>query len=459
MKSNTPPASRNRKPVRRRACFRPGVNPASSPTGMNALIYLSALLLVAAGGFTARGGEAARFTAPADEIGRLVSLLESRLALMPEVAAWKHARGLPVVDEAREAEVLDRWEVSAAALGVERRAARVFMEAQVSAARALQELRLADWRTGRATPPAARDLSTVIRPELDRIAVEMLVAARAVAARGDPASEEPRLREATGLMGQRCGLPAGTAAVIADAIAGLRVSGPATVAGLRRAKVVRVGLAGDYAPFGEDRLGELRGLDVDLARDFAASLGARVAFVRTSWPRLVADLVAGRFDLAVGGISVTPDRRARADFGPPLVADGKTPIARCADRERFGTLEGMNRPGVRVIVNPGGTNERFAREHLPRASLRVFPDNRTIFREIVEDRADVMVTDGIEVALQALRHPGLCGTRAEPFTRSEKAWMLPRGAELTAEVAAWLAPRIRSGEVARRLEAAIAEAR
>ncbi|MFM8617192.1 MAG: transporter substrate-binding domain-containing protein, partial [Opitutaceae bacterium] len=348
---------------------------------------------------------------------------------------------------------------SAGALGIDRDAARAFMETQISAARALQEGLLADWSAGRATPPRARDLPREIRPELDRIGLELLLAVRAVAASTKSDSELTRLREEIGLLGRRLGFPGDFAVRLSAAIAGLRITAPATMAGLRQAGVLRVGLTGDYAPFSEERAGELRGFDVALAREFAAMLGGRVTFVRTTWSRLMEDLLAGRFDFAAGGISVTPERRGRADFGPTLLVDGKTPIARCADRGRFGTLEEINRPDVRVIVNPGGTNERFAREHLPRASLRVFPDNRLIFAEILAGRADVMVTDAVEVRLQVARQPGLCGTRAEPFTRFEKAWMFPRGAEVAAEAEGWLTPRIESGEIARRLDAAIAGAR
>lgn len=418
-----------------------------------------ATLLVFRGLVVAWGAEPARFSDPAAEAEALLSLVEHRLALMPEVASWKHARGQPVADEAREREVLDRWEASAVALGVERRAARLFMEEQISAARALQEACRADWSAGRSVPPPARDLARDIRPELDEVGVALLSLVRAVAANGSPPSARPATVAAFDAICRRRGVPARHATRLADAMLGLRVAGPATVAGLRQGKVVRVGLTGDYAPFSEERGGELHGLDVDLFRDFAASLGARVAFVRTSWPRLMDDLAAGRFDVAAGGISVTPERRLRADFGPPLITDGKTPIVRREDRRRFVALEEINRPEVRVIVNPGGTNERFARENLPRSSLLVFPDNRAIFGEILAGRADVMVTDGVEVRLQSARHPGLCGTRDEPFTRSDKAWMLPRGAELTATVAEWLRPRVTSGEISRRLESAIAGAR
>ena len=45
-------------------------------------------------------------------------------------------------------------------------------------------------------------------------------------------------------------------------------------------------------------------------------------------------------------------------------------------------MEDFDKPGVKAIVNPGGTNERFARGSLKQAEIVVFPDNTKIFDEI-----------------------------------------------------------------------------
>ncbi len=51
---------------------------------------------------------------------------------------------------------------------------------------------------------------------------------------------------------------------------------------------------------------------------------------------------------------------------------GKAAIARCADRDRFASLPEIDRPGVKVLVNPGGTNERFDRANLHQAEIVSF---------------------------------------------------------------------------------------
>jgi cyclohexadienyl dehydratase len=177
--------------------------------------------------------------------------------------------------------------------------------------------------------------------------------------------------------------------------------------------------------------------------------------VRTGWPTLVADLAAQRYDVALSGISITPERRARGRFSVPYQTGGKTLVARCAERARFRTLARVDRRRVRVVVNPGGTNERYVREHLRHARILVQPDNRNVFDEILAGRADVMITDDVEADLQVLRHPQLCRTMPGTLNRSDKAIFMLDDAALEAAVDAWLANAIKQGLPTRALQDAM----
>ncbi len=216
---------------------------------------------------------------------------------------------------------------------------------------------------------------------------------------------------------------------------------------------VRVGLTGDYRPFSiKDAAGKFEGLDVDMAESLAKGLGVKLEIVPTAWPTLLADLQGQKYDIGMGGISVTLERAKTAYFSAPVMRTGKTPIARCADQARFTSLAEIDKPGVRVITNPGGTNERFARANLKQAEIVVFPNNATIFDELVANHADVMMTDAVETRLQHRLHPELCAVHPDqPFDFSELAYLLPRDPALKAWVDQWLHIQSETGEQQRLL--------
>jgi len=218
---------------------------------------------------------------------------------------------------------------------------------------------------------------------------------------------------------------------------------------IKASGTLRVGLTGDYAPYslrGPDD--KITGADVTMAESLAHTLGVTLEIVPTAWKNLASDLQADRFDIAMGGVSVTPDRAATGDFSVPVMRDGKRPIVRCGDKDHYVSVPAIDAPAVRVVVNPGGTNERFAKANLKNAQVTVHPDNRTIFEEIAGGRADVMVTDGAEADYQARRHPGVLCPAAVPdtFDHFDKAYWMTRDPALKSAVDAWLTQSLAAGE-------------
>lgn len=212
---------------------------------------------------------------------------------------------------------------------------------------------------------------------------------------------------------------------------------------------VRVGTTGDYKPFTylNPETKQFEGIDIDMARSLGKALGVEVRFVQTSWPKLMADFAADAYDIGMGGISVNLDRQKKGLFSIPYLTDGKTPIARCADKDRFQTLAQIDQPGVKLIVNPGGTNERFVRANIKQAAVTVYNDNVTIFDQILQGKADLMITDAVETVLQQKLRPGLCAVHPEaPFNFSEKAYLLPRDPLWKAFVDQWLRQAVMSKE-------------
>jgi cyclohexadienyl dehydratase len=205
---------------------------------------------------------------------------------------------------------------------------------------------------------------------------------------------------------------------------------------------LRVGMTGDYLPFTslDKSTSKFRGFDVDMAEALGKALGVRIEYVLTAWPQMTGDFEADNFDIAMGGVSITLERQKKGMFSTPIMREGKTPIARCSDKGKFETIADIDKSGTRVIVNPGGTNERFAKANVKNAEIKVYNDNVTIFDEIARGNADLMMTDASETRYQQKLHAGvLCAVHPDkPFDFAEKAYWLQRDGALKDFVDQWL---------------------
>ena len=220
---------------------------------------------------------------------------------------------------------------------------------------------------------------------------------------------------------------------------------------IRTRGVLLVGTAGDYQPmsYRDPVSGNYVGFDKELAEDLAASLGVKPVFVETSWPTLMEDTLAGKFDLALCGITITEDRQEQALMSVGYLGNGKTVLCRAEDADKYTSLEAINRPGVRVMENPGGTNEKFARENLPDATLIIHDVNQEIPGLIASGEADVMITETVEAGFYVGQDSRLAAPLIQtPFTQGELGVLMPKGSEdLLEYVNAFLKKETVSGRI------------
>ena len=195
---------------------------------------------------------------------------------------------------------------------------------------------------------------------------------------------------------------------------------------------IRIGTTGDYIPMSylNPKTGEYEGIDVELSKLIADSLGVKIEYVPTTWPTLTADTLAGKFDIALCGISRNYNRAkimAMSDaYGEGLF--GKTILCRKTDVNKYRTISDMNRPEVRIMINPGGTNEKFACTNLAQAQLIVHNENADIPRLIAEGEADIMITETVEAAQYIKKDSRLAAPLINaPFTRHSCGILMEKG--------------------------------
>jgi cyclohexadienyl dehydratase len=193
---------------------------------------------------------------------------------------------------------------------------------------------------------------------------------------------------------------------------------------------LRVGTTGDYKPFSFDNNGTYEGFDIAMARSFADQLGLKLQLVKTSWKTLMADLAADKYDIGMSGITRTIARQKEARFSQGYVMFGKTVLVHNDNAARFKSLADVDKKGVKVGVNPGGTNEKFVRANVKNAEVVVFESNLAIPPAVADKKVDVMITDSVEALFYAATDSRLAAPLADaPFTRAELGYLMPPSAE------------------------------
>jgi cyclohexadienyl dehydratase len=228
-----------------------------------------------------------------------------------------------------------------------------------------------------------------------------------------------------------------TLAALLLVLIGAAVSPTAT----RQAMPLRVGVSGDYPPFshavGKDPV-VYQGFDLAVARAYAQQRHLKLEIVRFRWPELLSDLAEDRFDVAMSGITIRPERSLAGIFTVPVVASGAVVLAR--QDAGFADLAALDSSAARIAVNRGGHLERVARARFSRAALIALPENPSVRRALVSGQVDAVVTDTLEGPIWL---EGMAGVvQLGPFTSDLTAYLVrPDRGELAADLGAWLMAR------------------
>lgn len=189
---------------------------------------------------------------------------------------------------------------------------------------------------------------------------------------------------------------------------------------------LRVGLETGYMPFEMlDKSGEIVGFDVDLAKLMARKLGVKLKVVNQSWDGIIPALLTDKFDVLMGGMTITPERAKRVTFCDPYVRIGQTALVQ--KKSPLQHWKELDAPSMRVLSKLGTTGEIAAKKHFPRAQFKTFELEADAAIEVRNGRADAFIYDLPYNVVAAAQNPDSLRVLADKITDEDLGWAVRQG--------------------------------
>ncbi len=141
-----------------------------------------------------------------------------------------------------------------------------------------------------------------------------------------------------------------------------------------------------------DRKGELVGFEIDVAKKLATDMGVAIEFVPTAWDGIIPSLIAGKFDIIIGGMSITAQRNLTINFTVPYAHSGLGVVANKEISAGMQWPDDYNNPDVTFTCRRGATSCYAVNELFPMATVRRFDDDSQSAQEVLNGNAHAFVS-------------------------------------------------------------------
>jgi len=168
--------------------------------------------------------------------------------------------------------------------------------------------------------------------------------------------------------------------------------------------VIKVGMD-VFVPWAmKDKKGELIGFEIDIAKKFAADMGVKIEFVPTKWSGIIPALITGKFDVLIGGMTITTQRNLKINFTRPYYFTEQGLMAHKKKAAGF-KISDFNSPGVTIAARLGSTAAVAAKQQFPKAKLRLFDDEPAAVQELRNGNVHAMVSAQPLPSSMAIEYP------------------------------------------------------
>ncbi|MEN9775878.1 MAG: hypothetical protein RL322_2948 [Pseudomonadota bacterium] len=163
---------------------------------------------------------------------------------------------------------------------------------------------------------------------------------------------------------------------------------------------------GTFVPWAmRDRQGQWIGFEIEVASKLAKDLGVQIELLPTAWDAIIPSLIAGKFDVIIGGMTITPARQAQIDFTAPYSTSGQNVAA---SRQLAGNLkwpQDFNNAKVTFTCRRGVAGCKTIEERFPKATLRQFDDDAIAFQEVINGKAHAVISSEPKPTFFTLKNP------------------------------------------------------
>lgn len=219
---------------------------------------------------------------------------------------------------------------------------------------------------------------------------------------------------------------------LALALAGLTAAAPASaqlLETIQKRGTLRVGMS-TFVPWAmRDKEGNLVGFEIDVAKQVAADMDVEIEFVPTAWSGIIPALLADKFDLIIGGMSITPQRNLTVNFTIPYAHSGQQMAANTELTKGFDSLEDYNDAAVSIACRRGATPCNLAEKVFPKATLLRFDDDNQAYQEVLNGNAHAVIASAPKPGYIVEENPEkvYLANSGENLTRGDEAFALRKG--------------------------------
>ncbi len=164
-----------------------------------------------------------------------------------------------------------------------------------------------------------------------------------------------------------------------------------------------IGTDPGFKPFEYRQGGKIVGFDIDLAQEIANDTGRQLVIEEMNFDGLIAALQAGKIDMAVAGMSVTPERSQNVNFSNPYYLASQMIVVRDND-QRIKSKTDLT--GKKIGVQLGSTGDTIVGQ-LPHVTKIQFSAVPAVLQELRSGRIDAAVLDNAPAETYIKTNPDL----------------------------------------------------